>query len=75
MITLPKLLFFAVLVALAWYASRWLNKPAEKVVRRRPAPSGAPQAAIEDLVACPRCGSYMVANARNCGKAGCPQPR
>jgi len=75
MIGLPKLLLFALLVAFAWYASRWLNRPAEKVLRRRPAPSAAPQLTVEDLVACRRCGSYMVANARNCGKAGCPQPR
>ena len=72
---LPKLFLFVLLAVLAWYANRWLNKPAEKVLRRRPTPSTAPQLAIQDLVACSRCGAYMVASARNCGKAGCPQPR
>jgi hypothetical protein len=75
MIALPKILLFVLLAIFAWYATRWLNKPSEKIVRRRPAAPNAPQAAIEDLVACGRCGAYMVSNARNCGKAGCPQPR
>jgi hypothetical protein len=74
MIAVPKLLLFVLVAIAVWYATRWLNKPAAKVVRRRPSPSRA-QGAIEDLVACRRCGAYMVANARNCGKAGCPQPR
>ena len=75
MIALPKMLLIVLLVVFAWYAARWLNKPANKVGRRRPSPAAAPQAAIEDLVACPRCGAYGTADARNCGKAGCPLPR
>jgi hypothetical protein len=75
MIALPKLLLIIVLAIFAWYALRWLNRPAEKVMRSRPTPSAAPQAAIEDLVACRRCGAYMVPDSRNCGKAGCPQRR
>jgi hypothetical protein len=74
-------LLIAVIVAL-WYAMRWLNRAPSNLMRRRPAPSpqgpspqGPAQAAIEDLVACHACGTYIAPNARSCGKPACPQPR
>lgn len=67
----------AVILAL-WYGLRWLNRAPANLMRRRPEP--APQgptakAAIEDLVACAACGTFVAIGARACGKPGCPQPR
>jgi hypothetical protein len=70
-----KLLFVVLLVFVAWYAMRWLNRPAPPVARRRPAAPAGPQAAVEDLTACRICGAYVAAAARGCGRLGCPQPR
>ena len=70
-----KLLLIVVVVFVAWYALRWLNRPAASVARRRPAATPGRQAAVEDLTACRICGAYVAASARGCGKPGCPQPR
>ncbi len=71
----PSKLFLIVLVAFGvWYATRWLNGPPRKTVRRRPA-AAPPPPAVEDLTACPACGAYVAADARSCGKPGCPRPR
>ncbi len=73
MISVPKLVVLILVAVAVWYAMRWLNRPPPPIARRRP--SAARQAAIEDLVACRVCGSYIATDARACGKAGCPQPR
>jgi hypothetical protein len=70
-----KLLLVVLLVIVAWFAMRWLNRPAPSVPRRRPAAPNAPRAAVEDLTACRICGAYVAAGAPGCGKPGCPQPR
>ena len=70
-----KLVLIILLAAAVWYAMRWLNRQPTKVARRRPAAAPQPHAAIEDLVACRSCGTYIAPSARSCGKAGCPQPR
>jgi hypothetical protein len=71
-----KLLLVVVLVFVAWYAVRWINRSLPPVPRRRPAaPRGGAQAAVENLTACRVCGAYVAANARGCGRRGCPQPR
>lgn len=80
MISVPKLLLIVLLGIAAWFALRWLNRPAGPVVRRTATAGAGPrpqQAAIEaeDLVACRVCGAYVAASARACGKAGCPQLR
>jgi uncharacterized membrane-anchored protein len=67
----------AVILAL-WYGLRWLNRAPSNLMRRRPepAPQGpAGNAAIEDLVACGACGTFVATSARACGKPDCPQPR
>ena len=74
MIGLPKLLLIVLLACVGWYAMRWLNRPPPKAVRRPQAGPQRPQAAVEDLTACPTCGTY-VARGAGCGKPGCPQPR
>jgi len=73
-----KLAVVIAVIFVLWYALRWLNRAPSHLMRRGPQP--APQAprgpaAIEDLVACAACGTFVVAGARACGKPGCPQPR
>jgi hypothetical protein len=73
-----KLALVIAVILVLWYALRWLNRAPTNLMRRRPAPSPqrpAGPAAIEDLVACAACGTYLAAGARACGKPGCPQPR
>jgi hypothetical protein len=74
MISVPKLVLLFLLAFVAWYAMRWLNRPAPSPrprQRRGPPPR---QSAVEDLTACGTCGAYVAASARTCGKPGCPQP-
>lgn len=75
--SLSKLALVIGVILVLWYALRWLNRVPAHLMRRRPAPSpqGPAQAAIEDLVACHACGTYIAPSARSCGKPGCPQPR
>ncbi|HEX6442659.1 MAG TPA: hypothetical protein VF007_10765 [Stellaceae bacterium] len=70
-----KLLLIALLVFVAWYAMRWVNRPAPTVLRRRPTPPKSPQAVVENLTACRICGAYVASSARACGEPACPQPR
>jgi hypothetical protein len=72
-----KLAVVILVIFALWYGLRWLNRVPANLMRRRPEPSPQPQAknAIEDLVACRACGTYIAAGARSCGKPGCPQPR
>jgi hypothetical protein len=74
MIAVPKLVLLVLLAIVAWYAMRWLNRPApsQRTPQRRAPPPA--QAAVEDLTACRTCGAYVAASARGCGKPGCPQP-
>jgi hypothetical protein len=73
MIALPKLVLLILVAIVLWYAKRWWNHVPPRIVRPRQAPS--PQAAIQDLVACRVCGSYVAADAGGCGRPDCPQPR
>ncbi len=75
MIALPKILLFVAVAVAVWYALRWWQRTVPTIVRRREARSAPRQAAIEDLVACGVCGAYVAADAKGCGKSGCPQPR
>ena len=76
MIAVPKLVLILLIGFFVWYALRWVNGAAPKSRPRRPEPPppSRPQAGIEDLVACRKCGAYVAASARSCGKPGCPQP-
>ncbi|HLY46001.1 MAG TPA: hypothetical protein VKQ73_10520 [Stellaceae bacterium] len=70
----PKLVFLLLVGFAVWYALRWLNRLPSRPGQRQQAPPPRPrQAAIEDLVACRQCGTYVAAGA-GCGKPGCPQP-
>jgi hypothetical protein len=75
---LPELFIILVVVFAAWHLVKAFNR-----VARPPAPRRRPQAGsqsrplieAEDLVNCSVCGTYIAISARNCGRAGCPQPR
>jgi hypothetical protein len=80
---LSRLLLLALVVIAVLYAIRQFNKLRQEVRRevprprpatQRAAPRQQSQAAVQDLIACPACGAYVAANARGCGKAGCPRP-
>jgi hypothetical protein len=74
MIEVPKLVVILLVGFLVWYALRWMNGPA-RGARRRPTPRPRQQAAaIEDLVACRACGTYVASGSGSCGRPGCPQP-
>jgi hypothetical protein len=73
MIEVPKLVLVLVIGFLVWYALRWVNGTTPKSRPRRPEPPPR-QPAVEDLVACRKCGAYVAANARACGRPDCPQP-
>ena len=75
--SLSKLALVIAVILVLWYALRWLNRVPSHLMRRRSAaaPQGPAQAAIEDLVACHACGTYIAPSARGCGRPGCPQPR
>ncbi|SCA56884.1 conserved hypothetical protein [Candidatus Terasakiella magnetica] len=79
-----KLLFTVIIIAAVWYAFKWLGRMQErqdktpKNVSRDQGESQAPQASpkdaeYEELVACSKCGDYVIADKRSgCGKDGCP---
>lgn len=79
---LAKLLFTAAAVVIVWYGFRWLGRAQarrrvedERRMRRDGTRREAPRAAVEDMLACPACGTYVARDtARNCGRADCPYP-
>ena len=81
-LSFTKLLLLAILVLIVWYGFKYAARvEAVKQVlradalRRRRGSGERPAAArpVEDLVKCPRCGSFVAAvGAANCGKPGCP---
>ncbi|WP_417782047.1 hypothetical protein [Terasakiella pusilla] len=82
-----KLLFTVAIIAAVWYGFKWLNRlqeRQEKAPRNDRKDSAAPQsrretvqeADYEDLVACPKCGDYVLAGKKcGCGKEGCPNDK
>jgi hypothetical protein len=81
-LSLPKLLLFALLVAIVWFGYRYVNRVEQirRAVReelRRRQPPGRPRSIeAEDLVKCNRCGAYVAArSASSCGRPDCPWGR
>jgi cbb3-type cytochrome oxidase subunit 3 len=52
-------------------ARELLKKAAQGQTHSAPKNSATP-VAVEDMRACPQCGDYVPAGAKNCGKLGCP---
>jgi hypothetical protein len=79
---IPELFVILVVVFAAWHVVKAFNKLQSKPPRRSQASPHAAQQTqarplieAEDLVSCRVCGTYIAASTRNCGRAGCPQPR
>lgn len=82
-ISLTKLLFTAAVIALIWYAFKWLGRVRlqrkaalrARVRKESAAARSSPSAKAQDMIACPTCGDYVAAGAASdCGRAGCPYP-
>jgi hypothetical protein len=73
---LPELFIILVVVFAAWHVVKAFNRAARPPVPPRPQAQPQTRSMIEaeDLVNCHTCGTYIATSARNCGRAGCPQP-
>jgi hypothetical protein len=76
-----KLIVFIGLLVSFWYGMRWIQNAGAALLRERETRrSGNPNAqrAVKratDLVACPRCGSYIPAEFPSaCARRDCPYP-
>jgi len=79
-----KILFTALVIAAVWYGFKWLNRfqaDQKKKSRQQPPNNSRSEAAqnssndadYEELVACPKCGDYVLAGKKcGCGKEACP---
>ncbi len=82
-----KLLFTVLVIGAVWYGFKWLNrfqadqkknskKPPQDSSRSEAASSAADDAEYEELVACSKCGDFVIADKKSgCGKDGCPYDR
>lgn len=85
--SLSKILVLAGIVLAVWYGFKFLGKldkkrKAEAALREKTVPrQGAGRgrsagsfgdSAVEDMVACPGCGTYMPAGRKSCGSPDCP---
>lgn len=75
-LSLPKLLFTAVVVAVIWYGFKLLqaridrrDAPSARAPKRREE-SAAPEDEVQDLVRCAGCGAYVLPKSRcaGCGR-------
>lgn len=84
-----KVLLLLLLAAIAWYGFRFFRwqsrfrkefqRHVEEAMReaesQRPSAPPAPEGEVDDLAACPVCGTYGVpGQMKNCGRQGCPYP-
>ncbi|MEO5337820.1 MAG: hypothetical protein H7841_13150 [Magnetospirillum sp. WYHS-4] len=85
--SITKILFTLAAILAVWYGYKWINRLGEvRAAERKPIRPGNPfvRAAaapppaedVEDMKACPACGTYVMARgARACGRGDCPYPR
>ncbi|WP_135079039.1 hypothetical protein [Terasakiella sp. SH-1] len=79
-----KLLFTVLVIAAIWYGFKWFSRfqarqeenranPPQEKTRAQAAQQSSSEADYEELVACSKCGDYVIADKKSaCGKAGCP---
>lgn len=73
LLSLPKLLFTALVIAAVWYGFKWYNRyqqvrQDDERDRVRRAAENSRTAAVEDMVQCPDCGAYVsVSGGHDCG--------
>jgi uncharacterized protein len=71
--SLVKLLVLAAIVAAVWYGFKWVGRYQQ--VQRAKTAEEKSRIEGEDMVACSRCGTYIVPDrAKACGRADCPYP-
>ena len=75
MFSMNKLLILAAVVAVAWFGFRWWQR--QQIAKREP-PRRAPHQRgragdVEDMRACPTCGTYVTAGSGPCERADCPR--
>lgn len=72
-----KILFTVAVIAIVWYGFKWLNRAQNKTGNRNKdanvSQRKAQDSSFEELVACDKCGDYVVPDKKNgCGQSGCP---
>jgi hypothetical protein len=72
---LPELFIVLVVVFAAWHVVKAFNRMRPPAPPPRPRAQARPLIEAEDLVGCRVCGTFIASSARDCGRAGCPQPR
>lgn len=89
MLSLGKLLFLALVIAVVWFGWRWYarvgaigrerleeRRRRSATARRPTAPEGRPALDAEDMEKCPECGAWVVPrSAQSCGRGACPYGR
>jgi len=73
--SLNKLLILAAAIAVVWFGFRWWQRQqiAGREAPRRTPKRGARAGDVEDMRACPVCGTYVTAGAGPCERADCPR--
>lgn len=82
MFSLPKLIVLIAIIAGVWYGFRWFQRlqdkraREDKVLKDKKAKSdggGSAKNAIEDMVKCPACGTFVASlSGGTCGQESCP---
>ena len=68
-----KLLALVAILAAVWYGFKWLERAGRAPGRRRRVKRRRAAKAVEDMVECPHCSTYVAAaGARSCDRDGCP---
>ena len=71
MFSLSKILALAAIIGTVFAAYRFIDRLQSR--QREAAQRAADKPRVEDMVPCPRCGSYVAVGAeRNCPTADCP---
>ncbi len=72
--SLPKLLVLAAIIAAVWYGFKWISRY-QQVQQSKGGKAGGRINATAEMTACPKCGTYVVADvARSCEREDCPYP-
>jgi hypothetical protein len=76
MLSMNKLLILVAAVALVWFGFRWWQR--QQIAKREPPRRTQHQSRgragdVEDMRACPTCGTYVTAGSGPCERLDCPR--
>ena len=78
-ISLTKLLVLIAIIAAVWYGFKAIGrlekaqKARVRVEKPAPPPKSAREEGAQEMIQCPKCGSYVPSGAvMDCGREGCP---